>query len=63
MKTIKCKFYGNGYNPETDENDIPGCCTAYDCAVPCEVNPERIKACERNIEDELIAKEYDLEDY
>ena len=43
MKTIKCKFYGNGYNPETGENDIPGCCTVYNCAVPCEVNPERIK--------------------
>lgn len=61
MKTIKCKYFGYGWNPRTGDNDIPNCCTVSDS--PCEVDPEKVEICQRNTENILIAEEYELEDY
>lgn len=60
MKKINCKYYGYGWNPQTGRNDISGYCTISD--TPCEVDPARAENCERNMENELIADEYDLEE-
>lgn len=59
MKKIKCKYYSLGWNPETEKNDLPGYCTI--SGSPCEVDPDRAENCERNIENELIAKEYGID--